>query len=227
MRGFNLSLRYIVMLSLMLGLFSCEHRELTDPQDNHYIRVYLDEQIKNITCGIYNENYENPEYNGPITLRAILADPQSGEVISERILRGQGKDERGRYIDGYIVAPSGTYNILIHSVGSSVSKIKNEDNFYKIYSFTDPVNEYYLNFIPVSSQNVSHSLIAQQPEHLFHDISEQIIIPFSKEVDTLRNSHGDYFMAKSMVLSYYVQIRIYGLEWVNSVASLMSGMAGS
>ena len=35
---------------LMLLFTACEHRELSDPNKGHYLRIYLDENIKNVTC---------------------------------------------------------------------------------------------------------------------------------------------------------------------------------
>ena len=46
----------LAILFLFIPFFSsCEHRELSDPNTGHYLRVYLDEEIKNVTCGFYDE----------------------------------------------------------------------------------------------------------------------------------------------------------------------------
>lgn len=202
----------VVLYIVLMGLVSCEHRILTDPKDNHYIRVYLDEEIKNVTCGFYNPDYDRPAYESPVNLRAALADPESGEIVSERILRGNGADERGRYIDGYIAAPAGTYCLLIHGIGSSTTRIGEMYDFYDMYAYTDPVGD---------------DPYRMQPEHLFRDVCEMVTVRNSTQTDTLRNSRGDHFTACSMVLSYFMQVRIKGIEWVNSASVLMSGMAGS
>ena len=51
MRHFLYTL-YVCLCSAVLS--SCEHRVLTDPTNVHYVRVYLDENIKNVTYGFYN-----------------------------------------------------------------------------------------------------------------------------------------------------------------------------
>ena len=40
-----------VLIAIVLsGMFtSCAHRPLEDPYNGHYIRIYIDEQIKNVT----------------------------------------------------------------------------------------------------------------------------------------------------------------------------------
>ena len=62
----KLSLKIIMsnlcLLMAMLMMISCEHRVLEDPINTHYIRIYFDQNIKNVTCGFYNENLEKPHY---------------------------------------------------------------------------------------------------------------------------------------------------------------------
>lgn len=215
------------MCVMLFGLVSCEHRLLTDPRDSHYIRVYLDEQIKNVTCGFYNPDYEAPEYIAPVNLWTVLADPQSGEIVSETILRGNGQDERGRYIDGYIAAPAGTYNMIIHDVGSSVTRLNKTDSYYDMYAYTDqlPADSYI--FQLVVGKASEDEKIVRQPEHMLRGVSENVVVNNSIQTDTLLNAQGEHFEARSMVQSYYVQVRIKGIEWVTSAAALISGMAGS
>lgn len=217
--------RSIVVCCSLMMLVACEHRELSDPNTGHYLRVYLNEEIKNVTCGFYDENLKRPEYTRPSVLRAVLADPESGRIVSERYLQNQGQDERGYYIDGYIGAEAGTYNLLVYNFGSATTLIRNEQDYYKMQAYTDAVSERFLQYLPTSRHDIDESSIVYEPEHLFHDVGEPITIPKTNKVDTLRNEAGDFFTAHSVVLSYYLQIRIKGIEWVTSAVSLLSGMA--
>lgn len=228
MRGGLIVLRLMVLSLLVALLNSCEHRLLTDPAETHYVRVYLDEQIKNITCGIYDPAYEVPEWEAPVNLRAVLADPQTGEVVSERILRGSGKDERGKYIDGYIAAPSGTYDFLVYEVGTFVTKIANPYVFHDMYAYTNPIYDEAYRFIPAAASRAEPECrIVQQPDHLFREVCRQVVVSDTGQIDTLYNSVGEHFEASSMVLSYFLKVNIAGVEWVTSAAALMNGMAGS
>ena len=193
-----------VLCIFMFALASCEHRELMDPNTGHYLRIYLDEEIKNVTCGFYD-----------------------GRTVSERYFQRNGEDERGFYIDGYIGAEPGTYNLLVYNFGSSVTHIRNEQDYYNMQAYTDPVSEVYLQYLPVSRQEINNEDIMNEPEHLFHAVGEPIVIPRSLKVDTLKNASGDWFEAHSVVKSYYLQLRIKGIEWVTSAVSLLSGMAKS
>lgn len=217
--------RYLFILILMSS--ACGHRELTDPSNGHYLRIYLNEDIKNVTCGFYNESYERPKYIRPNVMRVVLADPTSGRVVSERYFQSHGKDERGYYIDGYIGAEPGKYNLLVYNFGSAVTHIRNENDYYKMQAYTSPINDRYLQYLPVSRKGLDEKRIVYEPEHLFHDVGEPIVIAKNVNVDTLKNASGDWFIAHSVVKSYYLQVRIKGIEWVTSAVSLLSGMAGS
>ena len=217
----------LLLCALCLWLTACEHRPLEDPNDGHYIRVYVNEQIKNVTYGFYDDTREHPEYVRPAVLRLLLADVETGDIRYERYLQSTGLDERGYYIEGYIAAPAGTYNLLLYSFGSATTLIRNERNYYDMQAYTDPISERYLAYLPASRGEYDERRIVFEPDHLFHDVGEPITIRPSTAVDTLRNAAGDYFTAHSVVLSYYLQVRIRGIEWVTSAVSLLSGMAGS
>ena len=218
----------LAILFLFIPFFSsCEHRELSDPNTGHYLRVYLDEEIKNVTCGFYDESLKHPEYKRPYVMRVVLADPASGRVVSERYFQSQGEDEWGYYIDGHIGAEPGTYNLLVYNFGSAVTQIRNEQNFYDMQAYTNPISDYYLQYLPSSRQEIKDEDIMYEPEHLFHEVGEPIVIPKTNKVDTLKNASGEWFKAHSVVKSYYLQLRIKGIEWVTSAASLLSGMARS
>jgi len=218
---------FIVTMLMTLLCISCEHRELLDPDNRHYVRIYLDEDIKNVTCGFYDPDLERPEYKSPEIFRAMLASPETGEIVSERYLSNSGCDEKGRYIDGYLIAPAGTYDFLAYQLGSNVTLIENEKDFYGMEAYTMPISERLLGYLPATREDLDENLIVNQPDHLFHSVHEQIDVRRSTEPDTLRTASGDFFSAHSMAKSYYLQIRVKGFEHIRTAVSLMSGMAGS
>lgn len=220
-------LRFIFLLAV-IGLFTaCEHRILVDPNMSHYIRVYLDEEIRNVTYGFYDEALERPEYSRPKVMRVILADPTTDVVVAERYLQNQGDDERGHYYEGYVTVPAGEYNLLTYSFGSAVTLVRNENSFYAMEAYTRTLSDHYLQYLPSSRADFEGTPIFHTPEHIFHDVAEPIVIKNSPTIDTLLTASGDYFCAHSMVKSYHLQVRVSGFEWINTAVSLLSGMAGS
>lgn len=49
-----------VLLTAALLTVRCERRPLVDAGNTHYVRVYLDEELKNVTTGFYDPTLENP-----------------------------------------------------------------------------------------------------------------------------------------------------------------------
>ena len=213
--------------TMAFSLMSCEHRPLETPVNARDVRVYIDEDIKNVTCGFYNEAYERPEYVRPRAMRVVAADPNTGKVVSERYIQEQGTDEHGYYIHGYINLPPGTYNMLVYSYGSAYTMISNPNDYYAMTAYTSAVSEYYYQYIPSMSQTKGPEGIRRQPDHLFHEVVEGITVCASPTLDTLRRADGSYFRAHSLVKSYYIQLKVKGIEWATSAISLLSGMAGS
>ena len=216
-----------VVCICIAALSSCEHRILTDPTDVHYVRVYLDEDIKNVTYGFYNESHEHPEYQRPLTMLACLADSQTGDVMSEGILKNQGKDARGNYIDGYVAAPSGEYSLLVYQLGSPLTLIKNTENYFSIQAYTPAVSDRVLAQLEYTSKVVDSQTIVQEPEHIMVSRYNGIHLNHSERVDTLKTAEGDYFTARSIAKSYYLQLNVTGVRWVKSASAVLSGLSGS
>ena len=102
----------LCVLPLLLTC-SCEFRPLEEMSNTHYLRVYLDENILNLTQGFYNESYQRPAYSTPQVLHVVLADPAPGDVVAERYLRYKGEDAYGRYLDGYVICEPGEWDLLV------------------------------------------------------------------------------------------------------------------
>ena len=218
---------YVCLMMLAFMLFGCEHRELVNPYNGHYLRIYIDEQIKNVTYGFFDENRERPEYIRPKALRVVLTDPITDEIITERYLQTFGEDERGYYIDGYISAVEGDYNMIVYNFGTERTKVRKEYNYNEMQAYTSNIPESYYKYFPSVRADLDEKTIRYCPDHLFLAKCQPIKISKSEYVDTLRTAEGDFFTAHSIVLSYYIQVKIKGLNYVRTAVSLLSGMAGS
>ena len=68
----------VSLCAFMLFMSACEHRPLEDPSNKHFIRVYLDEHIKNVTYGFYDESRQESDYTTPKVLSYAFYDPLTG-----------------------------------------------------------------------------------------------------------------------------------------------------
>lgn len=213
-----------VLLCVLLA--GCERRPLVELTDLHYVRVYIDEELKNVTMGFYNENHARPEYESPDVLRVTLSDPTTDRVVAERYLRDRGSDERGNYYEGYISVKPGRYNLLAYNFGTTSSILRNEYTYAGAEAYTNEIASHLLNNLP-SRGSRGDERIVYDPDHLIVARCKGVNVPLRSYIDTLRTASGDYFTGQSIVKSYYLQIRVKGIQWVSSAVSLLTGIAGS
>lgn len=219
------SLFSIVMMMVLMS--SCIHRPLEDPFNAHYIRVYVDEHIKNVTYGFYDETRDKPVHKRPTVLRVILTDPITNRIVSERYLQSAGEDKRGYYLDGYVTAEAGDYNLMVYNFSTDKTKIRNDHSYFDMQAYTNPVSENYYQYFPTIQGSTEDQTIRYCPDHFYLATCQPVKVKKSLGIDTLYNADNDHFTAKSIVLSYYLQVKIRGFEHVTTAVSLMSGMAGS
>ena len=216
---------------LFISLFTgCEHRPLMErlsDKDMRYVRVYLDEDIRNVSFGFYNENFPKPYYRTPEVVRVVLCSMESGSVVSEAYLREKGKDERGNYLAGYVTARPGHYRLLAYNFDTESVHINHEYNYESIYAYTNPISEeLYGRLLCVRGVSGEDGWrIVYEPDHLFISNGEEVIV--EAHTDTLQTQGDKHFMAKTCVKSYYLQVEVTGADMVTSAVALLSGMAGS
>lgn len=225
---------YIGLSVLLLLLGSCERRPLVDLNHTHYVRVYIDEALPNVTKGFYNESYARPHYQSPAVLRVALADVETGKVIAERYLRNKGRDEKGLYFDGYIDVAAGTYSLMAYNFDTETTMVAFSENRRYAKATTNEIASHLKANIPSRySRGENGELIetdekiTYEPDHLFAANSEKLTVRHSEKVDTLLTEKGEYFTAQSIVRSYYMQVRVKGMQYASSSVGLLTGLSGS
>lgn len=222
--------RYIgaCLLSGLL-LSSCEHRELVDMTDSHYLRIYLDEHLRNVNYGFYDETKEKPEYKTPEVMRVTLNDTETGEMFSEHFLRESGTDERGNYIHGYITARPGEYNLIAYNFDTESTHVRYDKSYKNMEVYTNSIDNELKNKLQ-SARAIEESrseIIRYEPDHFFVTNLEGVRLQTVHHVDTIKTSGGGFPIAESVVKTYYLQVNVKGVEYVRSAVALITGMAGS
>ena len=223
----SLFTRFMGVIATLLVVCSCQHRPLVDMGNTHYVRVYVQPDIQNVTYGFYDPTLPKPRFRLPNVMRFMLCDPQTGHVVGERYLQNVGRDEKGYYVDGYVIAPAGSYRVMCYNFGTEATQIRHENNYYKVEAYTNRVSDMIATQFPQSKAEFEGQPILYDPDHLFVAQEELIEIPPTPNIDTLYAAKGGYFEARTLVKSYYIQLRIKGVQWVQSSVSLLSGMSPS
>ena len=223
------------LLCLYLGglviCTGCEHRplEMRQYEENIFVRVYYDENIRNVSFGFYDESKKKPEYSSPKMMRVAFFDNVSDKLVSERYLYDCGRDERGYYIQGKMNLPNGKYNMLAYNFDTNEIETRNNYSYYAMSAYTNALSESEANRF-FSSRGDDATNICRQPDHLFVAKVEDVEIDkpiYYEAPDTIKNNTGTYPVAETIVKTYYLQFNIKGVEHVRSAVALISGMAGS
>lgn len=241
----------IMFAAIALIASSCERRELVELSNTHYVRVYIKEDIKNVTTGFHPNAENRPGYKSPDILRLLLADQQTGKVKAERFLRTKKQDERGTYYEGYIVADPGRYDLIAYNFDTEVCIVRNYNDFNNAKVYTNEiathirgrVSKNALKVVQKSMQRAMQKVsmkaqtkaderdteerIVYDPDHFFLANCGDVYIPYSDDLDTLTTPDKDWFVAETIVKSYYLQVPVKGIEYATSSLGLVSGLAGS
>lgn len=216
--------RSIVLMSVLMLSTRCVRRPLVDIGNTHYVRVYVDEEIKNVTTGFYDETLIKPDYSSPEILRVVLYDRTDGRIAAERYLRNRGSDSRGNYYYGYVVTPPGDYCLLTYNFDTGSTIIRNDHVFHGVEAYTGEISDQLRNSLSTRSGS---DRTVYCPDHLFVDSHDALHIDAGLDIDTLRNAYGDHFTAASVVKSYYLQVKVTGADHLSSAVGLLTGMSGS
>lgn len=216
-----------LVCTLLLLLTGCEHRPLVDPNNVHYVRVYIDESLRNVTFGFYNNALWHPTFERPKVMRVALCQTGTGQVVADAYLQHAGSDEQGYYLDGYITAEPGQYALMIYNFSTESTQIAHEGSYSEAMAYTNPVASYYYASMPGMRAIAQEEKLAYEPDHLFVSTREELNLHYLDRMDTLRQADGSWLRAESIVYSYYMQIRVRGIEYVTSSASVLTGLAGS
>ena len=227
----SLGLRNLSLMLALLVYAGCEHRplEMRQYEENIFVRVYYDENIRNVSFGFYDESKKRPEYSSPKMMRVAFFDNVSDKLVSERYLYDCGRDERGYYIQGKMNVPNGKYNMLAYNFDTNEIETRNNNSYYAMSAYTNALSESEANRF-FSSRGDDATNICRQPDHLFVAKVEDVEIDkpiYYEAPDTIKNNTGTYPVAETIVKTYYLQFNIKGVEHVRSAVALISGMAGS
>lgn len=218
---------------------SCQFRPLEDPDNSLSIAVAVNiKAIANVTCDIYNEKVSIPAVNTDM-MHVMFFDPETNEVAAESYISDVDTvyDETGkaeRVLKGDISVRPGKYKMIIYNFDTESTLIRNQEDYNTIEAYTDQVpvsiSTRYANAASALNNSSSASTKADvstdlnmvfEPDHLVVAKNTDEEIPYHTGLYTVNAE------AKSIVESYYLQIRVDGLQYVSSAQAVLSGMVYS
>lgn len=202
-------IRYILVVALVALLsVACQRR----PMEEEYLKVYLDLTI--------DKEIVNYEYKDPGLMRVAFFDHYTGEYLSHDFVESTG---------GYIFAPYGNVDMVVYNLDAGQTHVRNYYVWNDIEAYTYEIDELSRSLFTRYLQSrvdtrPSYDNIRETPGHLFVARESNITIPrhITNDVFVIRTT------AKTIVQSWTVEVDgITGMEYVGSVAVMISGQVGS
>ncbi|WP_292269897.1 DUF5119 domain-containing protein [Butyricimonas sp.] len=217
----RINTRVTVFLAAVLLLAGgCHRRPLEDASNSTALRVAVNiKAIMNVTCDIYNEKIPVPAIE-PEMMRVLFYDPVSKAIAAETYISDITYAEDGtRCLEGDISVRPGTYEMLIYNFDTESTMIRNDGRFATIEAYTDRVAaSIQSNF---GGRADEESYMVYEPDHLVVARSERETIPFHEGLHVVKTD------AESIVETYYLQIKVDGLQYVSSARAVLTGMVPS
>lgn len=215
-RLFQAAVALAMLVSLPCG---CERRPLMDPGEGARVRLVINtDNIQNVTCDVYNPDVPVPEFD--LEMMHVLLYDESGErIVSEQYVSDhEGNEGDGKVFRSLIGVLPGEYRLLAHNFGTEAAVVEDwhSASSARVRSTAVPekVSQVY------NSRAGEDGTVIYEPEHVFV-ASEPVRIPYHEGVYTVT---ADAF---SLVESWYVQIRVDGLRFVNGAQAFLSGMSSA
>lgn len=212
----------IAILACLVLASSCHRRPLEDYDYTTEINIEVDiKALSNVTCDVYNEKIPVPEVQRDV-MRVMFYHPTQDRLITEAFVSNKGVNPDGsEYIGGKVSIVPGQYRIIIYSFGTESTLIANYDSFVGSRAYTDPLSEKKMKSLAIKSDGEDSRRILWQPDHLLVARSFEEDIPYHAGIYTI---HAN---ASSIIESYYLQIKVDGLQYVSTAYAILGGMVPS
>lgn len=211
----------ILSALLILMTMSCERRPLEEPDFETRIDVRVNvAAIANVTCDIYNDKIPVPAIE-PEVMRVMFYDIHEDKMLGESFISDISRNEDDEMVvSGNVSILPGEYRVMVYAFGTESTLISDYNSWNRCQAYTDPLSQDFLKTMSLKGQ-VDQQSIHFQPDHLMAARSEYENIPWHS------GTHVILAEATSVVESYYLQVKVDGLEYVSSARAVLTSMSGS
>lgn len=208
--------RFMNILLALAVLVACERRPLEEIDYRTHIDVKVNiEAIANVTCDVYNENIPVPKID-PEVMHVLFFD-KDGEMAAESFISEKGSDDNGQMtFSGELAVFPGNYKMLIYNFGTESTIIRNHYSWDDAEAYTNNVSDKTLSSYKTKLDEDER--VVYEPDHLVVARSQDEYIPYHTKIHTIETE------ATSIVESFYLQIKVEGLEYVSSAQAFLRGM---
>ena len=216
---------------------SCQLRPLEDPSEVVQIKVDVNVRaVTNVNANIRNTVHiygsteslwaEKLDQLHPQLMRVLIYDPDTDKLIAQSFISASEDGESGdRVFSGNLGISYGNYNFLVYNFDTPTTQVTAENTESGILAYTSEISPTTRRTLLGTKADESEEYfgmpIRYEPEHLMVGNERNVRI---SPHDTLVVIHTE---ATTVVDSYYLQVRVRGLEFASSATAVISGLSPS
>ena len=211
---------FIALIALaIVASASCHRRPLHDMEERVQLKVVIDvDTVCNVGRNIYNDKLAKPNTNTDM-LRMFFYNSADHSYFGETLLSDKSYDEAGHQVfTSYLNIPSGTFDFVVYNFDTPNTLIKNTNNEGTIEAYTQQVPQSVVSTITGKAGGNDAMMLSYQPDHLMVAREQNCYIPFHTELESIET------VAHTCLNTYYIQIHVEGLRFVQTATAVISGL---
>ena len=223
-----------LLLAVLVLSAACVRRNLNDANELVNIRIKINiNAVTNVTANVresikpYNSNTSlwepKLEQLDPKMMRVLVYDPGSDRLLSQTFVSNEEVDENGlKVFTGTLGISHGNYNFLVYNFDTPTTQVTAENTEKSILAYTNEISpSVKAAYMGTKEDAYSNVSIRYEPEHLL--VANKRDVRISPH-DTLVVIHTE---ASTVIDTYYLQIRVEGLQFASSATAVISGLSPS
>ncbi|MBR6458245.1 MAG: DUF5119 domain-containing protein [Bacteroidales bacterium] len=231
------------VLLVALMAVSCQLRDLEDPSQVTAIDIKVNVQaVTNVNANVRSSVHltaqnttlwdEKLAQLDPSVMRVLVYSPETDRLLTEKIIYANGVDEYGnRTFKGDIGISHGDYNFLIYNFDTPTTQVMNLDWESQVLAYTDKISyAQKARLLGLTKGDEADDEIEKYYENIsIHYEPEHLLVANEKNVhisphDTLVTIETE---ASTIVDSYYLQIRVVGMQYASEATAVITGLSPS
>ena len=227
--------RILLAAALVMVSFSaCHRRPLEEPSGAVRIAIKVDvKTVTNVNANIrssvvlYGSNTslwdEKLSQLDPELMRVLVYDPETDKLLTQSFISSTEIDAEGNKVFmGSLGISHGNYNFLVYNFDTPTTQVNQENSEQSIIAFTDEVSPAMkARYLGTKADDDEDINIHYEPEHLLVANEKDVRISPHDTLVIVRTE------ASTVVDTYYLQVRVKGMQFASSASAVISGLSPS
>lgn len=228
--------RIFLAVAILLAAVGCERRPLLDQSEAVAIKIKVNvKAVTNVNTNIRssvklygtNTTLWDPklEQLDPQMMRVLVYDPVTEKLLAQSFITSTEVDEAGNKVfNGNLGISHGNYNFLVYNFDTPTTQVTAENSEASILAYTNEISpNLKAKYLGTKAEDDYYEdmSIRYEPEHLL----------VANEKDVRISPHDTLVVvetvANTIVDTYYLQVRVKGLQFASSATAVISGLSPS